>query len=117
MGMMRLIFAGVVLLARQLPAQFEYDRKQAFDTTCEALHPRPDAEIRGCGFTGPRGARVNFIQVSPRGGKPPYAGVTFQHGGGQSMTNYCPRLSFSPGLACSPLAWMFPPEAKERIRR
>lgn len=79
---------AVTLLSLPLLAQFDYDRKQAFDTTCEALHPRPDAEIRGCGFTGPGGGRVNFIQVSPRGRKPPYAGVVFQHGGGQSMTNY-----------------------------
>lgn len=84
---MRLILAAAIS-ARLLPAQFEYDRKQPFDTTCESLHPRPDAEIRGCGFTGPRGGRVNFIQVSPHGKKPPYAGVIFQHGGGQSMTNY-----------------------------
>jgi pimeloyl-ACP methyl ester carboxylesterase len=87
---MRLLLAAATLLAMpgQLPAQFDYDRKQAFDTTCESLNPRSDAEIRGCGFTGPRGGRVNFIRVDPHGLKPPYAGVIFQHGGGQSMTNY-----------------------------
>jgi pimeloyl-ACP methyl ester carboxylesterase len=86
-GIMRLILAFLAMVC-QAAAQFDYDRKQVFDTTCESLNPRADAEIRGCGFTGPRGGRVNFIQVSPRRKKPPYAGVIFQHGGGQSMTNY-----------------------------
>ena len=36
----------------------------------------------------PRGGCVNFILVKPRRAKPPYPGVIFQHGGGQSMTNY-----------------------------
>jgi pimeloyl-ACP methyl ester carboxylesterase len=87
---MRPILAAslLLLIQRTLPAQFEYDRKQPFDTTCESLHKRPDGEISGCGFTGPRGGRVTFIQVSPQRPKPPFAGVIFQHGGGQSMTNY-----------------------------
>src|ERR1022692_4567760 len=66
----------------------QYDAKQPFDTTCEPIASRTDAEIQGCGFTGPRGGRVNFILVKPRRAKPPYPGVIFQHGGGQSMTNY-----------------------------
>src|ERR1039458_3636962 len=68
--------------------QFQYDAKQPFDTTCEPIASRTDPEIQGCGFTGPRGGRVNFILVKPRRAKPPYPGVIFQHGGGQSMTNY-----------------------------
>jgi len=39
-------------------------------------------------FTGPRGGRVNFILVKPQKATPPFPGVIFQHGGGQSMTNY-----------------------------
>src|ERR1039457_4126130 len=66
----------------------QYDAKQPFDTTCEPIASRTDAEIQECGFTGPRGGRVNFILVKPRRAKPPYPGVIFQHGGGQSMTNY-----------------------------
>src|ERR1017187_4110412 len=66
----------------------QYDAKQPFDTTCEPIASRTDAEIQGCGFTRPRGGRVNFILVKPRRAKPPYPGVIFQHGGGQSMTNY-----------------------------
>src|ERR1039457_6482388 len=68
--------------------KFQYDAKQPFDTTCEPIASRTDAEIQECGFTGPRGGRVNFILVKPRRAKPPYPGVIFQHGGGQSMTNY-----------------------------
>jgi pimeloyl-ACP methyl ester carboxylesterase len=81
------VAATLLIAQRLLSAQFDYDRTQPFDTTCEPL-PRADAEVRGCGFTGPRGGRVNFIQVSPKGLKPPFAGAIFQHGGGQSMTNY-----------------------------
>src|SRR5882724_11611200 len=83
-----LIATAATLFAQILSAQFDYDNKQPFDTTCETLTARKDAEIRGCGFTGPRSGRVNFIQVSPKGLKPPFAGAIFQHGGGQSMTNY-----------------------------
>jgi pimeloyl-ACP methyl ester carboxylesterase len=73
-----------------LLAQFQYDANQPFDTTCEPIAKRTDADLSGCGFTGPRGGRLNFMLVKPRGGKakPPFAGVIFQHGGGQSMTNY-----------------------------
>src|SRR5579864_3315228 len=83
----RYVAATLLTAYRLLWAQFDYDHTQPFDTTCKPL-PRADAEVRGCGFTGPRGGRVNFIQVSPKGLKPPFAGAIFQHGGGQSMTNY-----------------------------
>ena len=71
-----------------LPAQFGYDTEQPFDATCEELSPRTEAELNGCGFSGPRGGRVHFIRVTPKTTKPPFAGVIFQHGGGQSMSNY-----------------------------
>jgi dienelactone hydrolase len=44
--------------------------------------------VHGCRFTGPRGGTLSFILVNPKTAKPPFAGVIFQHGGGQSMTNY-----------------------------
>lgn len=78
----------VLAAVSPLLAQFDYDAQQPFDTTCERLPARKDAELRGCGFTGPRGGRVNFVLVVPAAVKPPFAGVIFQHGGGQSMTNY-----------------------------
>ncbi len=89
--MMRpVVILTALVAAAQLPlaAQFDYDAKQPIDATCEPAGTRTDAQVRGCGFTGPRGGRLNFIAVRPLKGKPPYAGVIFQHGGGQSMTNY-----------------------------
>ena len=43
---------------------------------------------------GPRGGQVNLVLVTPRKATTPYAAVSFQRGGGQSMTNY-----FSEALA------------------
>jgi pimeloyl-ACP methyl ester carboxylesterase len=83
-----LILAGLPLLAGTALSQFQYDVKQPFDTTCEPIATRTDADVRGCGFSGPRGGRVSFILVKPLRAKPPFPGVIFQHGGGQSMTNY-----------------------------
>jgi pimeloyl-ACP methyl ester carboxylesterase len=85
---MRPIAVILLLTPPALPALFDYDAKQPFDATCEEIGSRKDADVRGCGFSGPKGGRVNFIQVSPKGLKPPFAGAIFQHGGGQSMTNY-----------------------------
>lgn len=87
-GAIAAILVLVVALMQPLSAQFDYDASRAFDTTCESLGTRTEVDARGCGFTGPKGGRVNVILVLPRTGKPPYAGVIFQHGGGQSMTNY-----------------------------
>ena len=80
-----LALAGSSGVAAQL---FNYDPMQPFDTTCKTLHSPTDVEIKGCGFSGPRGGRLSFILVTPKSVKPPFAGVLFQHGGGQSMTNY-----------------------------
>src|SRR5690349_16950774 len=82
------VLAGLLLAAPALFPQFQYDDKHSFDTTCEPIAQRTDADVQGCGFTGPRGGRVTFILVKPRSAKPPFSGVIFQHGGGQSMTNY-----------------------------
>ena len=83
-----LIVAALLLLPTSAAAQFEYDSKQSFDTVCEQLTPRHDADVHGCHFTGPRGGTLSFILVNPKTAKPPFAGVIFQHGGGQSMWNY-----------------------------
>lgn len=86
--------AALLLAGGALFAQFQYDAKQPFDTACEPIATRSDAEVRGCGFSGPRGGRLSFILVKSRGdkpAKPPFPGVIFQHGGGQSMTNYLPE--------------------------
>lgn len=73
-------------------AQFDYDRTEPFDTQREKLASRPTAHVWGASFAGPKGGRVNYVLVEPLPqGKPAQtrrAGVIFQHGGGQSMTNY-----------------------------
>lgn len=73
---------------KELAAQFEYDSTRPFDVTCEQLTPRVDAVVRGCRFTGPRGGVLSFLLITPMASKPPFAGVIFQHGGGQSMFDY-----------------------------
>jgi hypothetical protein len=67
---MRRIVALVMLSAPAACAQFGYDSKQPFDTTCQELGSRNDAQLRGCGFTGPRGGRVHLILVVPKNVKP-----------------------------------------------
>lgn len=86
-----LIFAALSLwftIPQDLSAQFEYDSARSFDVTCEKLAPRVDALVRGCRFPGPRRGVLGFILITPTAIKPPYAGVIFQHGGGQSMFDY-----------------------------
>jgi pimeloyl-ACP methyl ester carboxylesterase len=61
---------------------------QSFDTKCEPLHARSDVDQSGCSITGSRAASVNFIYIRPKNATLPLAAVIFQHGGGQSMTNY-----------------------------
>jgi len=79
----------LLLIPTILSAQFDYDRTKPFDTKREELSKRPTATLYGDSFAGPKGGRVNFVLVVPAPSiKPPYAGVIFQHGGGQSMTNY-----------------------------
>ena len=85
---MRLSLA--LLAAIALPAQnglFDFDQLPPLE--CEPLgQPRRDAVLQGCAFAGPHGGQINLLLVTPKLAKPPYAGVLFQHGGGQSMTNY-----------------------------
>lgn len=83
-----IVAALLLLIPTSVAAQFEYDSKQPFDTICEQLTPRNDADVHGCHFTGPRGGTLSFILVNPKTAKPPFAGVILQHGGGKSMWNY-----------------------------
>ena len=76
------------LAAQPIAGLFDYDRAKTAPLHCEPIVQRMDALVRGCGFAGPHGGQVNLILVTPKSAKPPYAGVLFQHGGGQSMTNY-----------------------------
>jgi pimeloyl-ACP methyl ester carboxylesterase len=87
---------AVVAVLSQVSAQtpdtaslFQYDAARLPPLACEAIAKRTDVQMHGCSFAGPRGGRVNLVLVSPpRAVRPPYAAVLFQHGGGQSMSNY-----------------------------
>jgi len=78
---------GLLGSQQSLTPPFDYDPKQPFDKTCEQI-PREDVQLEGCSIAGPRGGRVHFLIVSPRPATKHSSGVIFQHGGGQSMTNY-----------------------------
>jgi len=75
-------------MAQPSPALFEYDKTKLPKLECEELTQRRDAFVRGCAFAGPRGGQINLLLVEPKLANPPFAAVLFQHGGGQSMTNY-----------------------------
>jgi dipeptidyl aminopeptidase/acylaminoacyl peptidase len=85
---MRIKCSLFLLLPFLLNAQFDYDRAQPFDRSTERLASKQHAEISVGSFPGPKGGRINYVLVVPNKGKPPYGGVIFQHGGGQSMSNY-----------------------------
>jgi len=76
----------LLLLACSLPvlAQFDYDRTAPLAARPEPLAERRSARMWGGSFGA---GRTNFVLVEPkqRGRHP---GVLFQHGGGQSMSNY-----------------------------
>lgn len=70
---------------------FEYDRTLPFELEKEPLSPRRDAILAGASFQPVKGRRADLILVEPASdsgftGKHP--AVVFQHGGGQSMSNY-----------------------------
>ena len=95
----------VSVLTLFVPAWGQFDGKSPYpiDLKCEPVGKRSDADLRGCGFTGPRGGNVNLVIVAPKLVKPPFAGVVFQHGGGQTRTNY---LSEAIVLARAGVVWL-----------
>lgn len=83
---MRLI---CLLFPVMLWGQFEYDRTVPLDARQEPLAERPAARMWGGSFNG---GKVNYVLVEPklrgRMARARHPGVVFQHGGGQSMSNY-----------------------------
>ena len=76
----------LLLLVCSLPllAQFDYDRSAPSAARQEPMTERSTARVWGGSFDA---GRTNFVLVEPkRRGRHP--GVLFQHGGGQSMSNY-----------------------------
>lgn len=85
---MRLLVAALCWSAAFAQGLFDYDREKLPPLECEELASRPDVRLQGCGFAAPRGGKLNLVLVSPKNVRPPYAGVIYQHGGGQSMNSY-----------------------------
>jgi dienelactone hydrolase len=83
---MALPAVGALLQAQQ-PALFEYDRSAPFQYQEEIIRADARFEVAGAGIAAPRGGKLNMLVVRPRG-KGPFAGIVFQHGGGQSMLTY-----------------------------
>jgi pimeloyl-ACP methyl ester carboxylesterase len=68
-------------------ALYEYDRTTPFEYHEEVNRRDARVEVAGAGFRSPKGGKVNMIVVRPRG-TGPYAGIIYQHGGGQTMMTY-----------------------------
>ena len=71
----------------QQPALFDYDRSVPFGYQEEIFRTEARFEAAGAGIQAPRGGKLNMLVVRPRG-QGPFAGIVFQHGGGQSMLTY-----------------------------
>ena len=91
---MSLIRAGLLCCAVALAAPdnklFEYDRALPFDLQKQSLSPRRDVIVTGASFQTLKGRRADCIIVEPvsPAAKDKRPAVVFQHGGGQSMSNY-----------------------------
>ena len=81
------MMAFAAAASAQPAALFEYDRTVPFQYQEEIIRRDSRVEIAGAGFQSPKGGKVNMIVVRPTG-KGPFAGIVYQHGGGQSMTTY-----------------------------
>jgi len=86
MRALRLLLLPAIALAQQ-PTLFEYDRSVPFQYQEEAIRTDTRIEVAGAGFQSPRGGKVNMLVVRPVG-KGRFAGIVYQHGGGQIMMTY-----------------------------
>jgi len=80
-------FLALAMTAFAQSGLYDYDRTAPFDYREELIRRDARIEIAGASFRSPKGGRVNMIVVRPRGSGP-YAGVIYQHGGGQTMMTY-----------------------------
>jgi len=82
---------GLLLLTMPLDAQvaglYDYDHSVPFQYREEAIRKDSRVEVAGASFQSPKGGRVNMLVVRPPG-TGPFAGIIYQHGGGQSMVTY-----------------------------
>lgn len=76
-----------VLVSTVLMAQFDSGRSVLLDARQEPLTERKTARVWGGSYVGVGGGRINYVLVEPKTtGR--HAGMLYQHGGGQSMSNY-----------------------------
>lgn len=76
-----------LLVSTGLFAQFDYDRRAPLEARQEPLTERKTARVWGGSFAGVGGGRINYVLVEPKT-RGRHAGMLYQHGGGQSMSNY-----------------------------
>ena len=82
---MRLLW---LLISTGLFAQFDSDRSLPLDARQEPLTERKTARVWGGSYVGVGGGpRINYVLVEPKT-QGRHAGMLYQHGGGQSMSNY-----------------------------
>jgi len=86
---MRLFWMVVLAAAAfaEQPALFEYDRSVPFQYQEEVIRKDGRIEVASAKFQSPKGGMAGMMVVRPVG-KGPFAGIVFQHGGGQSMMTY-----------------------------
>jgi dienelactone hydrolase len=66
---------------------YEYSRSVPFQYQEEIVRNDRGIEVAGAGFQSPKGGKVNMLVVRPTG-PGPFAGIIYQHGGGQTMLSY-----------------------------
>jgi pimeloyl-ACP methyl ester carboxylesterase len=71
----------------QRSALYEYDTTTPFEYREQVTRRDATVEIAGASVRSPKGGRLNMLVVRPRG-TGPYAGIIYQHGGGQTMMTY-----------------------------
>ncbi len=77
----------VVLFSLGLFGQFEGGGRGPLEARQELLTERKAARVWGGSFAGEGGERINYVLVEPKGRRRG-VGMLYQHGGGQSMSNY-----------------------------
>src|SRR5258708_24741117 len=66
---------------------YDYNHSVPFQYQEQEFEKDSQIEAAGAGFQSPKGGKVNMLVVRPRG-RGPFAGIIYQHGGGQSMLTY-----------------------------
>ncbi|HLK62048.1 MAG TPA: alpha/beta fold hydrolase [Bryobacteraceae bacterium] len=79
--------AFVVPLLAQQTSLFEYDHSVPFQYQEQLIRRDGSIEVLSAHFQNPKGGNVPMLVVRPTG-KGRFAGIVYQHGGGQSLVTY-----------------------------